>query len=360
MMDMTQTDYIAKIVERQRHLSELFGVSGHEEKVVDFIRNEVKDVMDELWVDPNGSIIGIMKGESEEAILLDSHTDEIGFMITYVDDKGFCSFTLLGGWDPRTLLGQSVIAEPKGERIFGVIGALPPHITKPEDRSKPVPIEQMFMDFGFISKEEADKAGMGIGSVVTAYSGFHELTGGKLLGKAFDDRSGCNVLIQTALNIAKRKRPYTVCFAWSTQEEVGARGARTSAFTIIDKYRVIMAIACENTTAGDVPGVSPFMSPSSMGKGAAITLMDNSMIASRKVRERLVRIANEKKIPYQIKTPSGGGTDAGVIHLTKQGVLSGVVSVPGRYIHGPCTIIDQKDLVSAVNLVTEFVLYKHD
>jgi putative aminopeptidase FrvX len=355
-MIMDRTEYISKIVERQRKLSEILGVSGSEEKVVEFIQEEVNDVMDELWVDNNGNLIGIMKGESEDAILLDAHTDEIGFMLVQIEERGFCRFTPLGGWDPRTLLGQSVIAEPKGERIYGVIGALPPHITKPEDRSKPVPIEQMFMDFGFASKEEANKAGMKVGSVVTAYSGFHELNGGKLMGKAFDDRSGCNVLIQTALNIAKKKRYFTICFAWSTQEEVGARGARTSAFTIIDKYPVMMAIACENTTAAGVPGVPPHMSPSLMGKGAAITLMDNSMIASKKVRERLIKVGNEKKIPFQIKTPSGGGTDAGVIHLTKRGVPSGVVSVPGRYIHGPCTIIDRKDLIAAVDLITAFVL----
>ncbi|MBN2156861.1 MAG: M42 family metallopeptidase [Candidatus Lokiarchaeota archaeon] len=357
---MEREEYISKIVERQKQLSEILGVSGHEEKVVEFIQNEVKDIMNELWVDVNGNLIGIMKGESEDGVLLDAHTDEIGFMITHVDEKGFCRFTSLGGWDPRTLLGQSVIAEPIGKRIHGVIGALPPHITKVEERTKPVPIEQMFIDFGFISKKEANEEGIIVGSVATAYSGFQELVNGKLKGKAFDDRSGCNVLIQTAINIANKKRSHTVCFTWSTQEEVGARGARTSAFTVMEKFNIIMALACENTTAAGVPGVAPYMSPSLMGKGAAITLMDNSMIASKKVRERLIKIAESEKIPYQIKTPSGGGTDAGVIHITKHGVPSGVVSVPGRYIHSPCTIIDRMDLVAACDLVTAFVLHPMD
>ncbi|MHA1111406.1 MAG: M42 family metallopeptidase [Promethearchaeota archaeon] len=353
---MNKEDYITKIVERQKQLTEILGVSGHEEKVVEFIKNEIKDVMDELWVDSNGNLLGVMKGESEDAILLDCHTDEIGFMTTHIDDKGFFRFTTLGGWDPRTLLGQSIITEANGERIYGVIGALPPHVTTPEERSKMMPIEQMFMDFGFSSREEAKKAGLVVGSVATAYTGFHEMFGGKLKGKAFDDRSGCNILVQTALNIAEKKRPYTVCFAFSVQEEVGLRGARTSAFTFIDKYNVIKALACENTTAADVPGVPPNMCPTVMGKGAAITLMDSSIITSRTVRERLIKLGDEKGIPYQIKTPSRGGNDAGIIHLTKQGVPAGVVSVPGRYIHGPCTIIDRKDLVAAVDLVTAFVL----
>ncbi len=355
-MKMDQIEYISKIVERQKNLTEILGVSGHEEKVVEFIKSEIKDVMDELWIDNTGNLLGVMKGDSEEAILLDAHTDEIGFMITHIDDRGFCRFAPLGGWDQRTLLGQSIIAEPKDKRIFGVIGALPPHLTSPDERNKQVPIEQMFMDFGFNSKEDAAAAGIEVGSVCTAYTAFHEIANGKIKGKAFDDRSGCNILIQTALNIADKPRPYTVCFAWSVQEEVGLRGARTSAFTMIDKYNVVRAIACENTTAAGVPGIPPHMAPSFHGKGAAITILDSSMIASKKVREKLVKLGNEKSIPYQIKTPSRGGTDAGIIHLTKRGVPSGVVSVPGRYIHGPCTIVDRNDLVAAVDLVTAFVL----
>jgi len=164
------------------------------------------------------------------------------------------------------------------------------------------------------------------------------------------------MLVQTALNIADQSRPHTVCFAWCVQEELGSRGARTAAYALDQEYHLSLAIACENTTAGDVPGVQPQLNPSRMGKGAAITLMDANTIVPRRISDRLVAVAQANEIPFQFKTPARGGTDAGVIHLTRTGIPSGVVSVPGRYIHSPGTIIDRQDLIAAVNLVTAFAI----
>ncbi|TXT60155.1 MAG: putative enzyme [Promethearchaeota archaeon] len=351
--------YEAMVIERQKNLSKLLGVSGNEEKVVKFIIEEVKDTLDDYWVDDTGNLLGVIKGPSKSpAILLDAHTDEIGFMITHIDDNGFSYFTPIGGWDNRILLGQNVIVEPNGERIYGVIGAVPPHITKQSERKELVPMEKMFIDFGFQSKKELEKEGIQVGTVGTLYSGFQKLKGGKLKGKAFDDRSGCNILMQTALNLKEREIPYTVCFAWSAQEEVGIRGARTSAYAFSEKFDIIYAIAVENTTAADVPGVPPQRNPTKMGEGPAITIIDSSTIASPKVKNHLIETAENKHIPYQIKTPSKGGTDAGAIHLTQSGIAAGIVSVPGRYIHSPCTIIHKDDLLNSVRLITESVIRK--
>jgi putative aminopeptidase FrvX len=278
-------------------------------------------------------------------------------MITHIDENGFAYFTAVGGWDNRILLGQNVIVEPKEERIFGVIGAVPPHITKQSERKELIPMEKMFIDFGFQSKEELLDEGIDVGTVGTLYFGFQELKGGKLKGKAFDDRSGCNILIQTALNLKKRDLPYTVCFAWSAQEEVGIRGARTSSYTFSTKFDILYAIAVENTTAADVPGVPPQRNPTKMGNGPAITIVDSNTIASPKVKNHLMDIAKSENIPFQIKTPSKGGTDAGAIHLTQSGIASGVVSVPGRYIHSPCTIIHKNDLINTIKLITEAVAH---
>ncbi|MHA1912530.1 MAG: M42 family metallopeptidase [Candidatus Kariarchaeaceae archaeon] len=356
---MSTNEYESQIIARQKILSEILGVSGSEEKVVKQIIVEIKPYVDNYWVDETGNLLAVIEGPpGSSAILLDAHTDEIGFMITHIDDSGFAYFTTVGGWDERMFLGQSVIVEPNEERLFGVVGALPPHILTPEKRKEPVSVDNLFLDFGFMSKEEAEKKGVTIGTVGTLYSGFQELPYGRLKGKAFDDRSGCNILIQTAINLKGKELPYTVCLAFSTQEEVGIRGARTAAYTFADLYDIKMAIACENTTAGDVPKVPSHKCPSKMGKGPAITILDSSMIASKKVRERLVSVAKEKEILYQFKVPSRGGTDAGIIHLTKRGIPSGVVSVPGRYIHSPCTIIDKRDLLNAIDLVTAFALKK--
>lgn len=357
---MRQIDpsYEKQIVERQRRLSQALGVSGHEENVRKIIEDEIEQHVDRHWVDVSGNLLAVIESKSDRgAILLDAHTDEVGFMITHVTQEGFAYFTPVGGWDERILLGQSVIIEPQGIRIHGVVGALPPHVLNPEERKKPVTLDTLFLDFGFASKKEAEEAGLGIGTVGTLYSGFQELPGGRLKGKAFDDRSGCNILIQTAKNLVGKELPYTICFAWSTQEEVGLRGARTSAYTLAKMYDIKMAIACENTTAADVPGVPRQRCPTSMSKGPAITIMDSSMMASKAVRERLVAVAESKGIKYQLKVPSRGGTDAGIIHLTRTGIPSGVVSVPGRYIHSPCTIIDKQDLIDAVDLVTSFCLH---
>ncbi len=346
-----------QVIERQRLLSDMLGVSGNEEKVVQFIISEIEQYVDKYWIDAHGNLMAVINGQKDHhALLLDAHTDEIGFIITHINEKGFAYFMLMGGWDERVLLGQSVIVEPEHHRLHGVIGALPPHVVPESERKKPIPVEKLFIDFGFRSKEEAEKMGVKVGTVGTLYSGFQELPGGLLKGKAFDDRSGCNILIQTLINIHDKEIPRTTCFSWSTQEEVGLRGARTSAYFLDKKYNIEMGIACENTTAADVPGVLPQKCPSILGKGPVITLVDSSMIASKMVIERLIKVAEKYDILYQFKVPSRGGTDAGAIHLTRAGIPCGVVSVPGRYIHSPCTIIDKNDLIGAIKLVTGFLL----
>ncbi|OLS14430.1 MAG: cellulase [Promethearchaeota archaeon CR_4] len=355
-MVQKNAEYRRLVVDRQRRLSETLGVSGYEDKVRDLIIAEIEPIVEKYWVDAMGNLIAIMGEPGKSPILLDAHLDEIGLMITHVTDQGFAYFTPIGGWDERLFLGQTVVAEPQSTRIHGVIGALPPHITRAEDRKKSMDVESLFIDFGFLTKDEADAAGVKVGSVCTLDSGFQELPGGRLKGKAFDDRTGCNILVQTACNLAKKELPHQVCFVWAVQEEVGTRGARTAAYALDEQYHITMAVACENTTAGDVPGVPPQRCPSRMGKGPAITLVDANTVVSKMVSDLLITTAEENKIPYQIKTPASGGTDAGAIHLTRAGIPSGVVSVPGRYIHSPATIIDIKDVLGAIDLVTAFTL----
>src|SRR5271157_310592 len=184
-----------QIVDRQRRLSDILGVSGHEEKVVEEIIGEIEGVVDKYWIDKMGNLLGVMNATSEHAandsaILLDAHTDEIGFMITHITDQGFLYFTLIGGWDERLFLGHSAIMEEGDQRFYGIVGALPPHITSQEERARLVPLDSLFLDFGFLSREEADQAGVHVGTVGTLDTGFQELPGGRLKGKAFDDRSG--------------------------------------------------------------------------------------------------------------------------------------------------------------------------
>ncbi len=353
---------IERILKTLEELSEAIGVSGFESPPRDLIREEIKDLVDKVWVDPLGNLLAIRKGETKHPrILLDAHVDEIGFIITHVDKRGFLRIAPLGGWDPRTLPGQRVIIQPHriAQRkeypppVFGVITAMPPHLTSAEQRRKVIPIEELLVDIGVTSRDEAKERGVVMGVPLTVWQPFMKLSDDSLTGKAFDDRVGCTILIEILrrLEEAKDKRA-TVVFNFSMAEEVGARGARTGAYTLEPD----VALALECTTAADIPGVPEHKSPTRLGEGPAITLADRSLIAHPKVVSTLKRVGEKQKIRHQIKKPIiTGGTDAGPIHVSRGGVPSGVVSVPSRNIHSAVSVIRLSDVVAAIDLVQGFV-----
>ena len=337
----------------QRQLSELIGVSGHEKPVVNFIQGKIEDKVDKMWIDPLGSLLAIIEGEGgKERIMLDGHVDEIGFMISYIDSKGFLSFVPIGGWDTRTLLGQSVkILTNENEEFHGIIGSKPPHLTTQSERETVVKISEMYIDIGLSTKEAVESSGIQIGSVGTLYDPFVEFPNNMVRGKAFDDRTAINVLIHTIKKFSTKPPLDTLLFSFSTQEEVGGRGARTAAFTL----KPTMALAIENTTAADVPGVKDSECPAYIGKGPAITVADRSMIAHPFINKRLTTNAKHEKIPYHIKKPLFGGTNAGNIHQSRAGVPSSVVSVPCRYIHSSVSLLSLEDIHHTINLISAFI-----
>ena len=343
----------------QEELSTLIGVSGHEEDVSNFILEliEKENLADKAWIDPLGNVLAKKKGTNgKERILLDAHIDEIGFMVSHVDKNGFLRFVPIGGWDQRILLGQSVIVRSKvGEKFHGIIGSKPPHLTTATDRKKIVEIPDMYIDLGMNSIEEVKNNNINIGTTGTLFSPFVDFPNNMIRGKAFDDRTGCNVLIHI-LRSLKENSSFndTVLFNFAVQEEIGGRGAVTGAF----KLEPTIAIAIENTTAADVPGIKEAEIPAYIGKGPAITVADKSMISSPKVNERLVKNAELDKIPYQFKKPMYGGTDAGKIHISRAGVPSSVVSVPCRYIHSPTSLLKLDDILSTVHFIDAFVRNK--
>jgi endoglucanase len=337
----------------QRELSELIGVSGHEEMVVEYIQNKIDGLVDKMWVDPLGSLLAIKEGNNpKERIQLDSHTDEVGFMISYIEPKkGFLRFVTIGGWDTRILLGQAVKILGRDRKIYnGITGSKPPHLTTSEERKKAVEISNMFIDTG-MSENQLKDVGIEIGSVGTLYDPFVEFPNNMIRGKAFDDRTGINILIQIIEEFSKVDHEDTLLFSFSMGEEVGLRGAGPAAFSLDPT----MALAIENTTAADVPGISDAQCPSYIGKGPAISIADRSMIAHPKVNNRLIENAKYEKIPYHMKKPIFGGTNAGRIHLTRSGIPSSVVSVPCRYIHSPLSLLSLDDLRNSVLLVSAFV-----
>ena len=333
-----------------RQLSDAFGVSGFEDEVRETITTLVTPYVDEISTDVLGNLIALRRGSGDKTLMLDAHTDEIGFIVKWIDSHGYLRFAPLGGWDPRIIPGHRVVIVTRDEsRVHGVIGTAPPHILSPEDRKAPIPIEKMFVDIGATCREEVAEMGIRIGDPMTIHYPFTELHSGYVTGKAFDDRAGCTVLIDAARRLADVDLEMNVAFSFVFGEEVGLRGARTAAYTLEPD----IAIAVEGTVGADMPGVAEDNQPVRLGIGPAISVADRSIVVSRKMLTMIESIADAGAIPYQYKLPTYGGTDAGAIHLTRGGVLAGVISVPCRYIHSPISTLRLNDLDHTIRLVAD-------
>ncbi|OLS25470.1 MAG: putative aminopeptidase YsdC [Candidatus Heimdallarchaeota archaeon LC_3] len=340
----------------QKAFSELLGLPGYEDEVSSFILKKISPFVDKAWKDPLGNILAIKEGTDKDAgqrILLDAHMDEVGFMISHIESSGFLRFTPLGGFDNRIFLASSIkIQNSRGEHFHGVIGVKPPHLLKEEEKNLPISVSDLYIDIGMFSKQEVLDFGIDIGSVGTLYDPFLELPNGMIRGKALDDRVGCNIMIQIA-KILYEHGPLkdSVLYSFSVQEEVGLRGARTAAYSLDPT----IALAIETTTAGDTPNIPENESPVSVNKGPSITLADNTIISNPKVNNRLVKNAQIENVLFQYKKPKFGGNNAGVIHLTKQGIPTSVVSVPCRYLHTSVSMLKISDIQEAIKLIDVFI-----
>jgi putative aminopeptidase FrvX len=329
-----------------RKLSNAHGISGSEGSVFAIIKKELKGCVDEIHEDIMGNLIAIKRGNKFK-IMLAAHMDEIGLMVKYIDEKGFIRFVTLGGWYAPTLYNQRVILHGTKGRCFGVIGGKPPHMMDDEERKKGVKIDDMFIDVGASTKEEIAKLGIEIGTPISIDREFTELANNRVTGKAFDNRAGVALLIKT---LQKLESPFTIYGVFTVQEEVGLKGARTSAF-IIDPD---CAIATDVTIPGDHPGIEMKDAAVELGKGPVITLVDSSgrgLIASKKVVKWLKDTADSNGIQIQVEVGTGGTTDATAIHLNKGGVPSTTISPPTRYIHSPVEVLDTRDIEAGVELL---------
>jgi putative aminopeptidase FrvX len=337
-------------------LSDTFGVAGFEDDVREAIRRIVTPLGDDVREDALGNLIVTKRGRVDRAVMLDAHMDEIGLIINHVEDGGFLRFATIGGWDARILPAQGVtIRTRSGVTQRGVIGTLPPHLLKAEEREKPVPVDAMFIDIGAASAAEVAARGVRIGDPATLAYPCRTLSGGCLMGKAFDDRVGCVVMIKVLEALAGRTPQLTVACNFAVAEEIGLRGARTAAFQIDPA----IALAIEGTVAADIPGVAGARQVTRLGHGPAVSLADNTVVVRPRLVQAIERIAAAHEIPYQHKAPLVGGTDAGAIHVSRAGVLAGVISVPCRYIHTPLSLLRLSDVDAAIRLVTAFVEAAH-
>lgn len=329
-------------------LSNAHGVSGYEGSISDIIRKDLESSVDEIMTDTLGNLIAVRRGD-DFSVMLAAHMDELGLMVKYVEEKGFIRFVTLGGWYAPTLYNQRVVLYGGKKLIYGVVGGKPPHVMDDEERKKPLKPEDMFIDIGINSPEEAKKLGIGIGTPITIDREFTSLAGSRVTGKAFDNRVGVTQLISTMQQL---ETPHTIYAVFTVQEEVGLKGARTSAFTLDPDC----AIALDVTIPGDHPGIDKKQSSLEMGKGPGITIVDSAgrgLIASRAMVDWLIEVADTNKIPYQLEVGVGGTTDATAISLTKGGIPSTTVSVPARYIHSPVEVVDLNDIELSVTLLVK-------
>ncbi len=339
-----------------KSLAEALGVSGYEDEVRGLVIDMLKPYADELWVDALGNVIALKKGSRGGGkVMLAAHMDEIGLMVSNIDKNGFLRVQPVGGWNAVVLPGQRVqILTSNGDRVYGVIGHIPPHIMKPDEAKQVPELKDLFIDVGAKNREAAEKMGIEIGSVVVIERSVEQLGGGDVVsGKAFDDRVGVAVMVHAFRETeANEADVYAVA---TVQEEVGLKGARTSAYKITPD----VAIALDVTVAADVPGVKDTEQISKLGNGPAIKIMDgragSGLLTNPHVKKLLVEAAKAENIPYQLEVLSGGTTDATIIALNKEGVPAGVVSIPTRYIHSPVEVLDLQDCVNATRLTKSFV-----
>ena len=336
-----------------KELTDAKGVPGNEREVREVMKRYIEPFADEVTTDNLGSLIAKKVGdENGPKIMVAGHLDEVGFMITQIDSKGFLRFQTVGGWWSQVMLAQRVtIVTSKGD-VTGVIGSKPPHILPPEARKKPVEIKDMFIDIGASSREEVQEWGVKPGDMVVPHFEFTVMNNEKmLLAKAWDNRIGCAIAIDVLRNLKDEKHPNIVYGVGTVQEEVGLRGARTAAA----KIQPDIGFGVDVGIAGDTPGVSDKEASSKMGEGPQIILYDASMVSHKGLRDFVTDTADEHNIPYQFDAIAGGGTDSGAIHLTANGVPALSITIATRYIHSHAAMLHRDDYENAVKLITEVI-----
>lgn len=319
--------------EELKTLVGIYGPAGNEDKIRDYIKNEIESYVDEITVDAMGNLIARKKGPGKR-VMIAAHMDQIGLMVTHIDDKGFLRFTNIGGISPFTSLSQRVVFE---NGTVGVVSSEPM-----EDISK-LKLSNLFIDIGVNSKKEAEKH-VAIGDICI-YKSEYEESNDNVFTPYLDDRVGCYIAIETIKNIKEARND--LYFVFTVQEEVGLRGAKTSAYRINPD----VGIALDVTGSGDTPKAKPF--DVGLGKGTAIKVKDNSILTHPKLKNLMVDLAQANEIPYQMEVLEFGGTDSGAIHLTREGVVTGAISVPTRYVHSTTEMAAKDDIVNSIKLLIE-------
>lgn len=331
-----------------RSLTEAHGVPGYETEIRAALRPLMAPCGD-LAQDKMGSLVCRQVGASEAPhVMVAGHMDEIGFMVRHITDDGFVKFLQLGGWWDQVLLGHKVIVKGRQGDVLGIIGAKPPHLLRPDDQKTIVEKADMYIDLGVSSAKEVEALGVRVGDPVIPHARFEKLANGKTyMSKAFDDRVGCALMVEALEHFVDASHPNTLYGVATVQEEVGLRGAKTSAAMVEPDIAIIL----ESDIAGDVPGIKPEQSAVRLGEGPSLVVYDARMIPNIRLRDLVVDTADSLEIPLQLSALERGGTDGGAIHLHHIGVPAVVLAVAARHIHSHGSIIHRHDYDRALRLL---------
>lgn len=335
-----------------KRLTEASGVPGFESEVRALIREELGSIT-KIEHDKIGSIVCRKAGAKDAPkIMLAAHMDEVGFMVKQITKDGHIRFVPLGGWWEQVMLAQRVIIKTSRGDVIGILGAKPPHILTPDERKKMVEKQDMYIDIGATSREEVEGAGVRLGDPIVPVSEFMAMAPGKTyLAKAWDDRVGCALFIETVQRLAKDSHPNVVYGVGTVQEEVGLRGAKTTAHIVEPDVAIIL----ESDICYDIPGMKQDEPPVALGKGPSLLLVDARMIPNTRLRDLVIETAKELNVPLQFSSMEGGATDGGIIHLHNDGVPTIVLAVPARHIHSHAGIIHRDDYDRLLKLLVALV-----
>lgn len=347
---MQKLDTTEKLLKR---LTDAFGPSSFEEEVAEIVRDELKDVATSFERDGVGSIIAVKEGSAKSPkIMLAGHMDEVGFMVAGLTKQGYIKFNPLGGWWPHNMLDQVVVIRTRqGKDIIGVIGSKAPHSLEADERKKVMNLADLYIDIGATedTPELATEHGIRVGDPIVPYATYHKLgkDGKMLMNKAWDNRIGVAIMIMVMKELAKSKHPNTYYGVGTVQEELGLRGAGTSAFAV----KPDIAFAIDVTLSSDIPGSKDAEWAEKAGKGPSISVIDGSLAPNPRLRDFVIDVAEKEKIPYQLGSLARGGTDGGRIAITAAGTPTLTCSVATRYIHSNTGILHKDDVLNLTKLL---------
>lgn len=331
-----------------KNLTELQGAPGNEHLVRSFMKKELEKYADEIIQDNLGGVFGVKHGEGPR-VMVAGHMDEVGFMVTQITDNGMLRFQPLGGWWNQVMLAQRVQVMTENGPVIGVIGSIPPHLLTEAQRKKPMEIKNMLIDIGADDREDVEKIGVRPGDSIVPITPFEPMANNKkILAKAWDNRYGCGLAIELMKELQHDTLPNQLYSGATVQEEVGLRGAQVAANMIGPDIYYALDASPANDASGDKKAFGQ------LGKGALLRVFDRTMITHRGMREFVLDTAESNNIPYQYFI-SQGGTDAGRVHLSGDGVPSAVIGICSRYIHTSASIIHVDDYAAAKELLVKLV-----